>query len=314
MQFYMPTNLHIFVIIWVLVNLNICSSRNRGLWVTVHSSCPLLIYTILPSVGNWPVCLPTEWTFWEAFRNLVPSKAIFCSFNVCSVGGLEWRICWGNDTDQFQLFPYVLRESCIERITLQSGIIVSLCITWESCIERITLQSGIRDADVYHRWGHSVNLLASLVSHFRYSCFDSFLTQLSMKTFAFLRLKSQLVLPSILLLFRGLYFETTIGCIGPILGSHLLVWNGDMIYKQKQTPWPESANELYRLSDRRLLAKLVPTLAYRGCHVVSVTDPYGRILGFLDRSRYFFLSISSSIIFTELSGPRSRPTTSQKMW
>jgi hypothetical protein len=24
-----------------------------------------------------------------------------------------------------------------------------------------------------------------------------------------------------------------------------------------------------------------------GCHVVSVTDPYGRILGFLDRSRYF---------------------------
>jgi hypothetical protein len=25
----------------------------------------------------------------------------------------------------------------------------------------------------------------------------------------------------------------------------------------------------------------------RGCHVVSVMDPYGRILGFLDRSRYF---------------------------
>jgi hypothetical protein len=24
----------------------------------------------------------------------------------------------------------------------------------------------------------------------------------------------------------------------------------------------------------------------RGCHVVSVTDPYGRILGFLDRSNY----------------------------
>jgi hypothetical protein len=32
----------------------------------------------------------------------------------------------------------------------------------------------------------------------------------------------------------------------------------------------------------------VPTFADRGCHVVSVTDPYGRILGFLDRSRYFF--------------------------
>jgi hypothetical protein len=24
------------------------------------------------------------------------------------------------------------------------------------------------------------------------------------------------------------------------------------------------------------------------CHVVSVTDPYGRILDFLERSRYFF--------------------------
>jgi hypothetical protein len=27
--------------------------------------------------------------------------------------------------------------------------------------------------------------------------------------------------------------------------------------------------------------------AGRGCHVVSVTDPYNLILGFLDRSRYF---------------------------
>jgi hypothetical protein len=32
-----------------------------------------------------------------------------------------------------------------------------------------------------------------------------------------------------------------------------------------------------------LLAKLMPTFADRGCHVVSLTDPYGRILGFLDR-------------------------------
>jgi hypothetical protein len=29
--------------------------------------------------------------------------------------------------------------------------------------------------------------------------------------------------------------------------------------------------------------------ADRGFHVVSVTDPYGHILGFLDRSRYFFI-------------------------
>jgi hypothetical protein len=49
------------------------------------------------------------------------------------------------------------------------------------------------------------------------------------------------------------------------------------------TPWPEAASELYRREDRRLSAKLVPAFADKGCHVVSVTDPYGRILGFLDR-------------------------------
>jgi hypothetical protein len=32
----------------------------------------------------------------------------------------------------------------------------------------------------------------------------------------------------------------------------------------------------------------VPTFADRGCHVVSVTDPYGGILSFIDRKRYFF--------------------------
>jgi hypothetical protein len=37
-------------------------------------------------------------------------------------------------------------------------------------------------------------------------------------------------------------------------------------------------HELYRPSDRRLSAKLVPTFADRGYHVVSVADPYGRIV------------------------------------
>jgi hypothetical protein len=45
--------------------------------------------------------------------------------------------------------------------------------------------------------------------------------------------------------------------------------------KKKKTPWSQSASELYRPSDRRLSAKWLPTLADRGCHVVSVTDPYG---------------------------------------
>jgi hypothetical protein len=55
----------------------------------------------------------------------------------------------------------------------------------------------------------------------------------------------------------------------------------------RKTPWSESASELYRPSDRRLSTKWLPTLANIGCHVVSVTDPYGCILDFLDRSRYF---------------------------
>jgi hypothetical protein len=48
-----------------------------------------------------------------------------------------------------------------------------------------------------------------------------------------------------------------------------------------------------RPSDRGLSAKLVPTFADRGFHVVSVTDPYGRILGFLYRSRYSLFQVAS---------------------
>jgi hypothetical protein len=43
--------------------------------------------------------------------------------------------------------------------------------------------------------------------------------------------------------------------------------------------------ELYLPSDSRLSVKLALTFADIGCHVVSVTDPHGSILGFLDLSR-----------------------------
>jgi hypothetical protein len=66
---------------------------------------------------------------------------------------------------------------------------------------------------------------------------------------------------------------------------------------KKKTPWSESASELYRPSDRRLSAKWLPTFADTGCHVVSVTDPYGRILVFLDRRRYFSIICSSTILY-----------------
>jgi hypothetical protein len=52
----------------------------------------------------------------------------------------------------------------------------------------------------------------------------------------------------------------------------------------KQTPWPESTNDLCRPSDRRLSAKLMPTFVDRG---VSRSQRCRFSLGFLDRSRYF---------------------------
>jgi hypothetical protein len=81
----------------------------------------------------------------------------------------------------------------------------------------------------------------------------------------------------------------------------------------KKTPWPEFASELHRPSDRRLSTKLVQTFTDTGMQGKDVTDPHGRILGFLDLSRYFFPPSSSSVVLTRLCGPRSRHTTSQKI-
>jgi hypothetical protein len=57
-----------------------------------------------------------------------------------------------------------------------------------------------------------------------------------------------------------------------------------------QANYTDRATE--RPSDRRLSAKLVPIFADRGCHVVSVTNPYGRILVFLDRSSCYFFQVA----------------------
>jgi hypothetical protein len=48
-------------------------------------------------------------------------------------------------------------------------------------------------------------------------------------------------------------------------------------------------------TDRRMSAKLVPTFADRVCRVVSATDPHGRILGFLNRSRYYFFHVTHQL-------------------
>jgi hypothetical protein len=45
----------------------------------------------------------------------------------------------------------------------------------------------------------------------------------------------------------------------------------------------------------RLSVTSVPTFEDRGCYVVSVTDPYGRILGFLDGSHYFLFKVAPQL-------------------
>jgi hypothetical protein len=75
--------------------------------------------------------------------------------------------------------------------------------------------------------------------------------------------------------------------------------------KTKQAPWSESVSGLYRPSDSRLSAWLVPTFVWRiptALFSVSRLEPL------------LFLSSNSSVVLTRLNGPRSRPTTSQKIW
>jgi hypothetical protein len=62
-----------------------------------------------------------------------------------------------------------------------------------------------------------------------------------------------------------------------------------------KTLWPESASELYRLSDRRLTTKLVATFAGIGRYVVNVTDLYTAFSVFLDLRRYFFFQAAPQL-------------------
>jgi hypothetical protein len=71
---------------------------------------------------------------------------------------------------------------------------------------------------------------------------------------------------------------------------------------KKKTPWPQSASELYRPSDHRLSAKLVPNFVDR---VWRIPSPYS----WLSRPEpLLLLPSSSSIALTWLSRPRSITT------
>jgi hypothetical protein len=58
--------------------------------------------------------------------------------------------------------------------------------------------------------------------------------------------------------------------------------------KGKKAPWPGSTRELYRLSDRRLSVKLLPTFANRGVSRSPRGGSPTTVISFLDRSRFFF--------------------------
>jgi hypothetical protein len=85
-----------------------------------------------------------------------------------------------------------------------------------------------------------------------------------------------------------------------------------MFWKKDKTPWSESAREPCRPSDRRLSAELEPTFTDRGVSRGQCDRSLRSYSWFYRPEPLPFLSSSSSIVLTRLSGPRSRPTTSQK--
>jgi hypothetical protein len=62
-------------------------------------------------------------------------------------------------------------------------------------------------------------------------------------------------------------------CAPPLSTSIFFSVQSSLPNKRKQTPWPQSSSELYRPSERRLSAKLMPSFEEEGCNVVSVADP-----------------------------------------
>jgi hypothetical protein len=69
-----------------------------------------------------------------------------------------------------------------------------------------------------------------------------------------------------------------------------------------------------RSSDRRRSAKLVPTIADRGCHVVSATSPSDRNFDFLDLEPLLFLPSSSSNCSRGWVDPVPDPLLLRKIW
>jgi hypothetical protein len=50
------------------------------------------------------------------------------------------------------------------------------------------------------------------------------------------------------------------------------------------------------------------------CHVVSVTDRYGRNIGFIDRSRHFFFRVAPQLYSRGSVSPVPDPLLFRKIW
>jgi hypothetical protein len=91
---------------------------------------------------------------------------------------------------------------------------------------------------------------------------------------------------------RTMHSENIITIVNGVRNTEQgMSWFLSLQTKKKKQQKTYSASELYRPSNCRLSAVLVPIFADRKCHVVSVTDPYSRILGFLDHYYLFQIAL-----------------------
>jgi hypothetical protein len=89
-----------------------------------------------------------------------------------------------------------------------------------------------------------------------------------------------------------------------VRGTYCLHLQGRPTYgTQKKLRGLQSASELYRPSDRRLSAMLVPTFVDRGCSVVSATDPHCRWShGTQKKMIKVFIAVETSYLVNERIG------------
>jgi hypothetical protein len=68
-----------------------------------------------------------------------------------------------------------------------------------------------------------------------------------------------------------------------------------ILSQNKQLLGLNRRGKLYQRNDRCLSPKLVPNFADKECRVINTLIPYSRILGFLDRSRYFLFQVAPQL-------------------